>query len=106
MVRSANSSGVNAARETSLLQRFTQYAQSNTHTLVMSTFSNVMQRPSGVKLWQQPAPMALPSSPFFEPRDTPDEVQATSHFAASASMVSFSNTSTTPPFNKHLYEIV
>ena len=49
-------------------------------TLVAGTFSNVMQRPSGVKLWQQPAPMALPSSPFFEPRDTrPDEVQATSY---------------------------
>ena len=49
MVRSASSSGVNAARGTSLLQRLTQYAQSYTHTLVMRTLSNEMHRPSGVK---------------------------------------------------------
>ena len=66
-------------------------------TLLWSTFRSVMQRPSGVKLWQQPAPMELPSWPFFEPRDKPDEVQATSYFAASASMSSFSTKSMRAP---------
>ena len=58
-------------------------------TLVISTFSSVMQRPSGVKLWQHPAAIALPSCPFADLREMPEEVQATSYFAASARMESF-----------------
>ena len=43
-----------------------------------------MQRPSAAKLWQHPAARVLPSLPFCAPRSMPDEVQATSYFAASA----------------------
>ena len=73
----------------------------------MSTFSSVTQRPSGVKEWQQPAWCAAPSCPFFPERCTPEEVQATSYFAASASTSSFSITFTARPpslrtlLNKH-----
>ena len=55
MVSSASSRGVKAARRVSLLRRLTQYLQSYTQQLVMSTFSREMQRPSAEKLWQQPA---------------------------------------------------
>ena len=35
-----------------------------------------MQRPSGVKLWQQPAATVLPSAPADALLSEPDEVQA------------------------------
>ena len=56
----------------------------------MSTFSSVMQRPSAAKLWQHPAAIVLPSLPFCASRSMPDEVQATSYFAASARTSSLS----------------
>ena len=49
-----------------------------------------MQRPSAEKLWQQPAAMVLPSLPFCAERSMPDEVHATSYFAASARISSLS----------------
>ena len=52
---SASSLGVKAVRRVSLLRRLTQYLQSYTQQLVMSTFSREIQRPSAEKLWQQPA---------------------------------------------------
>lgn len=60
------------------------------HALLSRTFSSVMQRPSAVKLWQIPAADVLPSFPFCPARPTPDEVQATSYFAASARSSSLS----------------
>ena len=58
------------------------------HTLVSSSFSREIHRPSAEKLWQQPAATVLPS---FPPRRSPPlEVQATSYLAASVRMVSFS----------------
>ena len=50
MVSPANSSGVKAARGTSLEQRLTQYWQSYTQLLVISTLSREMHRPSAAKL--------------------------------------------------------
>ena len=53
-------------------------------TLVMSTLSSDTHRPSGVKLWHNPDDKAFPSLPFWAARDDPDDVHATSYFAASA----------------------
>ena len=94
MVSSASSRGVNAARRVSLLRRLIQYLQSKAQTLVISTFSSVMQRPSAEKLWQHPAmeEVVLPIMPALAPRCTPLEVQAASYLAASVRIVSFSRT--------------
>ena len=71
--------------------RFTQYLQSCTHSLVYSIFNNEIQRPSAVKVCQMPAALEFPTCPGRFSRCTPLEVQATSYFAASASIVSFSS---------------
>ena len=90
MVRVASSSGVKVARGTSLEHRLTQYWQSYTQLLVISTFSSEMQRPSAAKLWQMPHPTADPSIPACPSRSTPLEVQAASYLAESASIRSLS----------------
>jgi hypothetical protein len=57
--------------------------------LVRRTFNRVMHRPSAEKEWQQPPAMVFPSCP---PRRSPPlEVQATSYFAASVRIWSFSS---------------
>ena len=66
----------------------------------MSTFKSVMQRPSAAKLWQHPAAIVLPSFPFWASRSMPEEVQATSYFAASASISSLSISSIRTPVRK------
>ena len=76
MVSSASSSGVKAARGTSLLRRLTQYLQSYTQWFVISTLSRETHRPSAEKVWQQPAAMVLPIPPPALGRSAPDEVQA------------------------------
>ena len=98
MVRSASSSGVNMARFASLLRRLTQYLQSYTHRLVISTFKRVTHRPSAEKEWQHPAieEVVLPIYPALALRFPPLEVQAASYLAASVRMVSFSRTSISP----------
>ena len=95
MVRSANSLGVKVARRVSLLRRLTQYLQSYTQQLVMSTFRREIHRPSAEKLWQQPATEddVLPIIPGREPRRTPLDVQDASYFAASVRMASLSSSS-------------
>ena len=92
MAKSASSRGWKVARGTSLLLRLTQYLQSYTQLFVISTFNREMHRPSAEKLWQIPQAIALPIPPFSEaPRSTPLEVQATSYFAESDSIFSFSS---------------
>ena len=59
------------------------------HALVISTFSRLTQRPSGVKLWHRPAASELPSSPRRAERSAPELVHATSYLAASARISSF-----------------
>ena len=95
MVSSASSWGVNAARRVSLLRRFTQYLQSYTQALLISTFSSVTHRPSAEKLWQHPAieEDVLPIISGLAPRFTPLDVQAASYLAASDRMVSLSSSS-------------
>ena len=65
----------------------------------MSTLSKVMQRPSAEKLWQMPAARVLPILPFCASRSMPEDVQATSYFAASASISSLSATSIVAPLD-------
>src|SRR5690606_20972110 len=85
------SSGLKRARGTSLERRFTQYWQSYRQKLVSRIFSSDTQRPSGVKLWQMPGPLApMPEVPF-EPRfGAPLLAQDASYLAASARMLSLS----------------
>ena len=49
-----------------------------------------MHLPSAAKLWQIPQADALPVVPRFPLLSTPLDVQATSYFAASAKISSFS----------------
>ena len=60
------------------------------HSLVKRILSKDTQRPSAEKVWQIPAATELPMPVPFPLRSTPLEVQATSYFAASESMASFS----------------
>lgn len=52
-----------------------------------------MQRPSGVKLWQHPLLLAMPSMPFRGALSAPEDVQAASYLAASASIESLDRVS-------------
>lgn len=61
--------------------------------LLNRTLSNETQRPSAEKLWQMPGAEQEPSDPFAPARSLPLEVQATSYLAASARIVSLSQTS-------------
>src|SRR5690606_16180403 len=89
------SSGVKRARGTSLERRFTQYWQSYRQKLVSRIFSSDTQRPSGVKLWQMPGPLApRPEVPFELRFGAPLLAQDTSYLAASARMLSLSMGST------------
>src|SRR5690606_26987656 len=83
------------ARGTSLERRFTQYWQSYRQKLVSRIFSSDTQRPSGVKLWQMPGPLApRPEVPLELRFGAPLLAQDTSYLAASARMLSLSMSST------------
>ena len=90
MTRVQISSGVKVVLIRSLLERFRQYLQSKMHSLLSKIFSNDTQRPSDEKLWQMPQDSVLPKDPFFPLRLELLEVHATSYFAASAKIFSFS----------------
>ena len=100
MVSSHSSSGVKAARGRSLERRLTQYWQSYTQTLVISTFSREMHRPSAEKEWQQPGAVVLPMVPGRPGRSMPLEVQAASYLAASDRIVNLSISS----MSAHLFK--
>ena len=72
----------------------------------MRIFSRLTQRPSGVKLWQHPEKRTSPSFPAFAERDEPDDVQATSYFAASAKISSFVMRSIRTSVRSNLYIII
>ena len=59
----------------------------------MRTLRRVIHLPSAAKLWHSPAALKLPSWPRAPLRVMPEEVQATSYLAASASISSFSGRS-------------
>ena len=77
-----------------------QYAQSYRQKLVSRILSSEMQRPSGAKLWQMPAPSLLPMPPWPPPardesrRVPPLEAQLASYLAASAKIASLEASST------------
>jgi hypothetical protein len=67
-----------------------------------------MHLPSAAKLWHMPGRQALPIAPLIPDRFEPLEVQATSYFAESVKMLSFSirSISSFVPFGiRHVYAI-
>ena len=84
------SSGVKEVLTTSLLLLFTQYLQSKMHSFVNRIFKSEIHLPSAEKLWQIPQAFELPRDPFIPFLSTPLDVHATSYFAASARIRSFS----------------
>ena len=68
---------------TSFEHRFTQYLQSNTHSLVYNILSREIHLPSPENVWQIPAASVFPMLPASAFLATPLEVHATSYFAAS-----------------------
>ena len=74
---------------TSFEHRFTQYLQSNTHSLVYNILSREIHLPSPENVWQIPAASVFPMLPASAFLATPLEVHATSYFAASDNIASF-----------------
>jgi hypothetical protein len=89
MVSWATSSGVNVARGTSAVARFTQYRQLKAQRFVNSILSRDMHRPSSDQLWQIPGRLALPNPPGLFRRELPLDEQDTSYLAAAPRIFNF-----------------